>query len=76
MSSEICLDCDGTGSIDVDDDGPSGQWTSRVHPVGFGYQDFAFGQGWEPRRHRTRSEECERCEGTGWVSDVMRNGDA
>ena len=47
MNSEMCPECDGVGSIDVEAGGPSGQWTSRVHPVGFGYQNFAFGQVWE-----------------------------
>jgi RecJ-like exonuclease len=69
MTTETCPDCDGTGSIDVEAGGSSGQWTSRVHPVGFGYQNFSFGQVWEPRRQRrTRSEECERCNGEGWIT--------
>jgi DnaJ-class molecular chaperone len=70
MHSEICPDCEGSGSIEVEAGGSSGQWTSRLHPVGFGYQDFAFGQVWEPRRSRpTRTEECETCHGAGWLSD-------
>jgi hypothetical protein len=70
MEMEMCPDCDGTGSVDVPAGGPSGRWTMRLHPTGFGAQNFAFGQVWEPRRRRaTRSEECERCGGTGWLSD-------
>jgi DnaJ-class molecular chaperone len=70
MHTEICPDCDGSGSIEVEAGGPSGHSTMRLHPVGFGYQQFAYSQVWEPRRsRRTRTEECETCHGEGWLSD-------